>query len=153
MTTPTKLLSFEQWQKLPETRKRYEIVDGVLIMPPGPDSDHQWIQQEVFSRCREIALLTRVGVFMHAPLDLVIRRDPLRVRPPDVMFLNAERTGIRGRQDLQGMSPLEVSPDVAIEIPSPSNTRREMEEASGLQAHWRLPVLAVQSGGGDGGNH
>ena len=127
MTTKAKKLTFEQWLRLPETKERYEIVDGVMYMPPGPDADHQWIQQEVFSFGREFARNSGLGVFMLAPLDLVIQREPLRVRQPDVIFLNSARTGIRSRSDLRGRSPLEVSPDIVIEILSPSNTRREME--------------------------
>ena len=127
MTTKAEKLTFEEWLQLPETRERYEIVDGVMYMPPGPDPDHQWIQQEVYSIGREFAKRSGLGVFMLAPLDLVIQREPLRVRQPDVMFLNSARTGIRRRNDLRGRAPLEVSPDIVIEVLSPSNTRREME--------------------------
>ena len=127
VTIPTKLLTFEEWQQLPETMEKHEIVDGVMLMPPGPNPDHQWVQQEVFAHCREYSRHNTSGVFMHAPLDLVIQRNPLRVRQPDIMFLNAERTGIRGRRELQSISLLEASPDVVIEVLSPGNTRREME--------------------------
>ena len=127
MTSSTRLITFEEWRKLPETKKKCEVVDGVLHMPPGPDSEHQWIQQEVFVPCYNYSRNSRLGVFMIAPLDLVIQRDPLRVRQPDIIFLNSGRTGIRNRRDLVGRSPLELSPDVVIEILSPSNTRREME--------------------------
>ncbi len=128
MTTPaTKVLTFEEWRNLPETSQKYEIVDGVIIVPLSPDAEHQWIRQESFIRCREFARSSRLGVFLHAPLDLVIQRSPLRVRQPDIMFLNSERTGIRGRADLKGRDPLEVVPDIGIEILSPSNTRRELE--------------------------
>ena len=127
VTTETKLLTFEEWQKLPETKQKYEIVDGVMYMAPGPDAEHQWVQQELFVLCREFARMRRLGVFFHAPLDLVIQRNPLRVRQPDIMFLNSERTGIRSRADLRGITPLEVSPDIVVEVLSPSNSRREIK--------------------------
>lgn len=127
MTSKAKPLTFEEWRQLPETKQRYEIVDGVMCMPPSPDSEHQWIQQEFFSLGREYARSKGLGVFMIAPLDLVVQRSPLRVRQPDIMFLNSERTGIRNRSDLRGRSPLEASPDFVVEVLSPSNNRREME--------------------------
>ncbi len=127
VTSKAKLLTFEEWQKLPETKQKCEVVDGVIYMPPSPDSDHQWVQQETFVRCYEFSRASRLGVFLHAPLDLVIQRSPLRVRQPDIMFLNSERTGITNRSDLKGRSPLEVSPDIVVEILSPSNTRSEMD--------------------------
>ncbi len=138
MTTRVRKLTFAEWQRLPETKERYEIVDGVLYMPPSPDADHQWIQQEVFAGCRVFSRNSGLGVFLQAPLDLVIQRSPLRVRQPDIMFLNSERTGIRGRRDLQGITPLEVSPDIVVEVLSPGNTRREMEEK--LQDYQRIGV-------------
>ena len=128
MTTPvTRVLTFEEWLKLPETKKRYEIVDGVMLVPPGPNVDHQWIQQEIFANCREFARSSQQGLFLHAPLDLVVQRDPLRVRQPDIMFLNSERTGIRNRSDLVGLPFIEAAPDIVVEVLPPCNTRREME--------------------------
>lgn len=131
MTTQAKRLTFEEWLHLPETKERYEIVDGVMYTPPGPNVDHQWIQQEVFSLGREFARNSGLGVFMHAPLDLVIQREPLRVRQPDILFLNSQRTGIRRRSDIIGMPFIEASPDIVIEVLSPSNTRKELDAKSG----------------------
>ena len=127
MSTATQRLTYEEWLKLPESKQKCEVVDGVLTMPPSPDGDHQWIAQELFALCRNFARSSGLGVFMIAPLDLLISREPLRVRQPDIMFLNTERTGIRGRSEIRGTSPLEASPDIVIEVLSPSNTRREIE--------------------------
>ena len=57
-----------------------------------------------------------------APLDVVIRRDPLRTRQPDLMFISNARRYIIGRQVIEG------GPDLVIEILSPTNTRRELDE-------------------------
>src|SRR5690606_33018553 len=64
----------------------------------------------------------RLGRVFLAPLDIVIRRDPLRTRQPDVMFISNARRYIIGRQVIEG------GPDLVIEILSPTNTRRELEE-------------------------
>ena len=131
MTTKARKLTYEEWLRLPESKQKCEVIDGVVLMPPGPDADHQWIQQEIFAYCRDFARSSGLGVLMQAPLDLVIQRNPLRVRQPDIMFLNSRRTGIQGRRDLQGRSPLEVSPDIVIEVLSPGNTRREVDARLG----------------------
>ena len=94
-----KRLTFEAWQALPETRQRYEIVDGVLLMAPAPTADHQWIMFEISVRLRSFVNDRDLGVVLPAPVDLLIQRDPLRTRQPDVLYLNAERTGIRGTAD------------------------------------------------------
>ena len=36
----TKILTFEEWANLPESNLHYEIVDGVMIMPPGATYFH-----------------------------------------------------------------------------------------------------------------
>ena len=127
MSTYTKKLTYEEWLGLPETKQRYEIVDGVMHMPPGPTGEHQWIAQQVFLKGSNFALNNPTGVFMMAPYDLMVQREPLRIRQPDVMYLNSDRTGIRGIAQLRGVKFLEVVPDIVIEVLSPSNTRREMD--------------------------
>src|SRR5688500_5755161 len=117
-------LAYEEWRSLPETNRPYEIVDGVMRMPPAPSSDHQWT---VFRFGRKLAdhVEERIlGVVLPAPVDVVLQRDPLRTRQPDLLFLSTERTGIRGRAELQRMPLLEVAPDLVVEVLSPGDTRR-----------------------------
>jgi Uma2 family endonuclease len=120
-------LTYEAWLALPETKQRYEIVDGVLIMPPAPTPDHQWVTMELSARLRSFVNQKELGVVLAAPVDLLIRREPLRTRQPDILYLSAERTGIRGRAELRGLQFLEIPPDLVVEVLSPSNTRREIE--------------------------
>jgi Uma2 family endonuclease len=122
-----KRLTFETWRALPETKQRYEIVDGVMLMPPGPTADHQWVLSEIFLRLRSFVDDKGLGVVLPAPLDLLIQRDPLRTRQPDILYLSAERTGIKGRAELRGLQFLEVAPDLVVEVLSPSNSRRDIE--------------------------
>ena len=128
MSTQAKKLTFNVWQAQPETKQRYEIVDGVLLMPPAPTAGHQWIMFEISVRLRSFVNERNLGVVLPAPVDLLIQREPLRTRQPDILYLSAERTGMRGRAQLQGVSFLEIPPDLVVEVLSPSNTRRDIEE-------------------------
>src|SRR5918999_3005620 len=127
MSTKTEKLTFEAYLALPETKQRYEIVDGVLIMPPAPTPAHQWFSKRIFLRLDNFVEERRLGVVLFAPVDLLIQREPLRTRQPDILYLSAERTGIRGLAELQGLQFLEVPPDLVVEVLSPSNTRRDIE--------------------------
>jgi Uma2 family endonuclease len=80
MSTRTEKLTFEDWLALPETRQRYEIVDGELIMPPGPTPKHQWISRRIFRKLDDFVEERGLGVARYAPLDLLIQREPLRTR-------------------------------------------------------------------------
>ena len=127
MSTKAKGLTYEAYLALPETKQRYEIVDGVLLMPPAPTPSHQWFMLEIAVRLRSFVNERDLGVVLAAPVDLLIRREPLRTRQPDILYLSAERTGIRGPAELRGLQFLEISPDLVVEVLSPSNTRREIE--------------------------
>jgi Uma2 family endonuclease len=124
-------LTYEAWLALPETKQRYEIVDGVLIMPPAPTPAHQWFLQRIFLQLHNFVEARHLGVVLFAPVDLLIRREPLRTRQPDILYMSAERTGVRGLVELQGLQFLEIPPDLVVEGLSPSNTRREMENKLG----------------------
>lgn len=127
MTTKAQKLTFEAYLELPETKQRYEIVDGVRIMPPAPTPDHQWIMMEISVSLRDFVNNGSLGVVLVAPVDLLIQREPLRTRQPDILYLNAQRTGITGRAELRGLQYLETPPDLVVEVLSPSNTRRDLE--------------------------
>jgi Uma2 family endonuclease len=73
MSTKTEKLTFEAYLALPETKQRYEIVDGVLIMPPAPTPDQQWVMMEICVRLRSLVSERELGVVLAAPVDLLIQ--------------------------------------------------------------------------------
>ena len=83
---------------------------------------------ELAVRLRGFVSETGAGVVLVAPVDLLIQREPLRTRQPDILYLSAERTGIKGRDELRGLQFLEIPPDLVVEVLSPSNTRRDIED-------------------------
>ena len=108
-------------------------------MAAAPNADHQWLSGEVYWKLRDFIEPRGLGVVLFAPLDLLIQREPLRTRQPDVLYLSAERTGVKGRRELRGMQVLEVAPDIVVEVLSPSNSRRDTQEK--LEDYRRLGVL------------
>jgi Uma2 family endonuclease len=127
-TARTKRLTFEEWQALPETKQRCEVVDGVLQMPPSPTDEHQWLGFEIASHISPFVRERGLGLILMAPRDVLIQRSPLRIRQPDVLFLSAARAGVSRPSDLVGQTRIEAPLDLAIEVISPSNTRRYVEE-------------------------
>src|SRR5579862_9767523 len=94
-----KQLTFAEYLLTPETRQRYDIVDGKVIMAPAPTSEHQWLAFQLAKPLDAFVRQNRLGVVLMAPLDVVIRSEPkLKTRQPDVTFLSRERTGIKGRR-------------------------------------------------------
>lgn len=129
MVVETKKLTYEDYLAMPETNKRYEIIDGELIMTPSPTGEHQWISGNLYRALHSFVMSHNLGVVLYAPLDILITRHPsLRTRQPDILYLSGERLGAMGWQAIRHISPLEIAPDMVIEIISPGSTRRDMEE-------------------------
>ena len=127
-TTIVKTYTFDQWQALPETTQHCEVVDGVLIMPPGPMGEHQWTVRVIFRGLDPFVAERGLGIVLTSPYDVLIQREPLRVRQPDIMVVNAALTGIARPSDLVGRRFLESPPLLVVEALSPSNTRRDLAE-------------------------
>jgi Uma2 family endonuclease len=128
MAIDTKKLTYEEYLAMPEMKCRYEIIDGELMRAASPIPIHQWIVGNVYRVLHTFVSLHRLGLVLMAPLDIVIRRDPLRTRQPDLLFLSAARSGITEGAQLRGQQLLQQAPDLVIEILSPTNTRRDLDQ-------------------------
>jgi Uma2 family endonuclease len=128
MAVDTQKLTYEDYLAMPALHQRYEIIDGELMMAASPIPTHQSIVGNLYWTLRQSVTPNGLGLVLMAPLDIVIRRDPLRTRQPDLLFLSTERTGIMTGAQLTGMQLLSHVPDLVIEVLSPTNTRREVAD-------------------------
>ena len=118
MATQRRIVKFtyEDYKHTPED-KRYELLDGELIMVPAPKVAHQRNSREI-----EYALLTFVaendlGEVFYAPTDVVL--SDTDVVQPDVLFVSKERSYIITEDNIRG------APDLVIEVLSPSTAQRD----------------------------
>ena len=127
-TSDTERLTFEEWRALPETNQKCEVVDGVLVMPPGPFGEHPWIIGVMLDALRPFLRGSGLGIALTAPYDVLVQREPLRVRQPDILVVNEALTGITRPADLAGLPHLQSPPLLVVEVLSPSNTPRDIED-------------------------
>lgn len=121
MSIDLKHLTYDAYLAMPEMKQRYSILDGELVMAAAPNPSHQTIVQELLLKLTPFVRERQLGRVFVAPLDVVMRREPLRTRQPDVMFIGQERRSIIGPQVIEG------APDLVIEVLSPTNTRQELQ--------------------------
>ncbi len=133
-----KKIAYEEYLAMPETNLRYEIIDGEMIMSPAPTSEHQWFLKNLMMRLDLFVTRKKLGVVLPSPVDVLIRKTPLKTRQPDILYLNAERTGVRGRDQLREMPIIEVPPDLVVEVLSPSDTRSVLKNK--LQDYTKIGV-------------
>jgi Uma2 family endonuclease len=85
-------------------------------------------------------------------LDVVIQRDPLRTRQPDLLFVSRDKVGTLGQI-------IEVAPDLVVEVLSSGNSRFDVEDKLedyarlGMQECWlvspearSVEVLGLEGG-------
>src|SRR5687767_13896021 len=116
-----KLWTDEEILDLPQDSYSYEEVDGELVMSPKNNPQHGNICVRISARLLQFAEAHNAGeVFDSNTGYWMVNRN---LRAPDVSFVAATRLP---RQSPRGF--FEGAPDLVVEVLSPTNTRRELDE-------------------------
>jgi Uma2 family endonuclease len=110
-------LTYEDYACLPADGKRYEVLEGELIMNPAPNLSHQGV-----SRNLEFILFQHIkengaGALYDAPVDVIL--DDQTIVQPDLLFVSQERAAILSSRGVEG------PPDLVVEIHSSSTMRTD----------------------------
>jgi len=144
--------TYDEYAALPDDGKRYEIMNGVLIMTPAPEPDHQSVMLLIAHYLLQAVQFKGLGRVLPAPVDVRLTSD--RVVQPDVLVvLNANLHKI-GKKYIAG------SPDLVVEIASPGTalydrlSKFEAYEQAGVPEYWivhpqnkTVEVLVLEEGG------
>jgi Uma2 family endonuclease len=128
---PRRELDESDWLRLPN-RQRYELVDGILVEKPMGWRE-SWLGMVLGSLLTEFVIQHRLGIVLGA--DGTTRVDG-QIRLPDVAFYSRERLPAGSEGPV-----LEIAPDLAVEVLSPSNTVGEMIRKRG--EYFRAGTRAV----------
>jgi len=111
-------LTVRSYMSIPEgDDKRYELIDGELILAPSPVPQHQIIAGNLFSILDSFVRSQELGRLLYAPMDVVLSEHD--VFQPDILFISKNRLRIIGDRNIQG------APDLVVEILSPSTEGRD----------------------------
>ena len=120
MATTPKVITYEEWLKLPEAEGVEEVVRGEIRKMPPNKWNHARIVEELARQLRE-QLDTQAVFVVTSVFGLVIRRDPLTTRVPDIaVFIRKNVVELDGY--------IHSAPDLVVEVLSPANTRVERSE-------------------------
>lgn len=114
--------------RMPDDGRRYELVDGVLIVSPAPTNRHQYVLSELLFTLRQVCPADLVamigpGVMMSGSTELI----------PDLVVTHVD--------NLAG-AKLGVPPLLVAEVRSPStavfdlNTKKAVYERFGIESYW-----------------
>jgi len=120
MATTPKVITYEEWLKLPEEEGVEEVVRGEIRKMPPNKWNHARIVEQLARQLRE--QLDPQAVFVVTSVfGLVIRRDPLTTRVPDLAVF------IR-KQIVEQEGYIHSAPELVVEVLSAGNTRVERSE-------------------------
>ena len=122
--TTKKKISFEDYLLMPEINHPYEIIDGEFMLSPAPIPVHQRIVANVFTPLSNYVEAKDLGVVLFAPVDIILRRHPLRTRQPDVLFIHRDKLSGTGFDAIEELQILEIAPDLVVEVLSSSDTEK-----------------------------
>ena len=120
-TTLTAPLSIEEFSRLPRGSEQHEISAGELITMPPPKLLHTLVASVVLEVLQSY-LRQQHSARAIPGAEYVLSRDPLTIRQPDVSVLSKARI-----QSADPESYFDRSPELAIEVVSPSDTAQDLQ--------------------------
>ena len=138
MAMPNTIIEWtvDMLDELPDDGQRYEIIDGVLYVTPGPGEAHQDIVGELYARLRDYLSGQGLGKAMVSPAD-VRRGDRRRNRVQPDVFVVRRIDGTRPAYPYELHDLL-----LAVEVVSPSNPlldyqiKRDLYLREGVGEYW-----------------
>ena len=120
MSTATKLLTAEEFSKLPNPidGSKQELVRGEVVTMPPPSFLHGIVQVNIATLLKVFAKQHKLGR-VTVESGVVTDTGPDTVRGPDVAYWSFERLP----PDHVPVVYANVAPDLCVEVKSPSNTR------------------------------
>ncbi|RME48667.1 MAG: Uma2 family endonuclease [Caldilineae bacterium] len=127
--------TYDDYLRLPDDGRRYEIIEGVLYMVNAPSFEHQFAVAEIFGELRNFVKKNRLGVVLTAPFEVHLSETTRPVQP-DVLFIRAENHPQPDAPFFEG------APDLVVEVLSPATTRTDRfikfnaYEKAGIPEYW-----------------
>lgn len=116
MPAHERLVTAEEFARIPDDDHRYELVEGRVVRMSPAGSRHAVLATQIAALLHAYTTSHRLGAVM-TPGGFKIASDPDTVREPDVAFVHKRRIPATGVPDGFWPGP----PDLAVEIKSPGD--------------------------------
>ncbi|HYF76283.1 MAG TPA: Uma2 family endonuclease [Symbiobacteriaceae bacterium] len=152
MSIPGPRFTYEDYKLLPEDR-RYEIIEGELLVTPAPTARHQGILLELAVKLSIHVKANGLGKVLPAPTDVILTNE--NIVQPDILFVSSRRL-----ETINQSGGVHGAPDLVVEILSPSTAsrdqivKRKLYSRFGVREYWvvdpasaSIEVLVLRDGG------
>ena len=137
MTQPKIKFTVNDYMTAPPD-KRYQLLDGEMVLVPSPSNRHQTTLRELLLQVHQFVSRNGLGQVWPAPLDVVL--SSYDVVQPDLFYVSDERSSIITDANIQG------APDLVVEILSPGTAvydrgyKRTLYGRSGVREYWLVDL-------------
>ena len=118
----TQLITGEELLEMPGIGP-CELVEGRIVPMSPTGGRHSIIEGNVVHELKKFVSTKRVGSVLSGEVGIFTKRNPDTVRGADVAFISKKRLPHEAPTGF-----LEVPPELVVEIISPSNPRKEIDE-------------------------
>jgi len=139
-TRPVPAITRHDYAEMPEGPPYYQVIEGELVMWPGPDTSHQSAAGSIYWLIRQFLEKHPVGYVFVAPLDVFLTE--VNVYQPDVIFISKKRRSIIKKRGIEG------APELVVEVLSPGTARldkgskRKVYARTGVRELWLVEPAA-----------
>jgi Uma2 family endonuclease len=128
--------TYKEYAALPDDGRRYEIMDGVLLVTPSPRPSHQNVDASLTFYLFLHVNMAGLGRVFSAPLDVELT--PKRVFQPDLLVL------LNSSLDKITATHVVGAPDLVVEIASPGTAKYDRSSKyqayaqAGVEEYWMV---------------
>lgn len=122
-------LRYADLANTPDDGKRYELLDGVLVVTPSPTLVHQRVSRRLVRRLEDFFVPAGLAEVFAAPTDVLLSDHDVLV--PDIVVVTS--------QTPTSVAAIEGPPLLVVEILSPSSVRFDRGAKSRRYAAFDVP--------------
>lgn len=140
MSTATRLITAEEYARMPDMGVPTELVRGEIVELNQPGFRHGKVCSRAVRLLGNFADERELGHVVSNDTGIITETDPDTVRGGDVWFISYQKLP-KDAEEPSGY--LDVLPDIVIEVLSPSNTRSTVLTKLGEYLAAGVPVVCV----------
>lgn len=106
--------TYEDYLRIPEDGRRYEVIRGTLYVSASPIYNHQFTLVQLLLKLGSYVQQNEFGIVLPAPFDIILPEGIATPVEPDILFIRKENQPRWGDKNFQGV------PDLLVEVLSPS---------------------------------
>ncbi len=125
------ILTYKDYEALPDDGRQYEIHEGELFVTPAPTPKHQFTSQNLFIPMHAHVSSRSLGKVLYAPIDVILSE--ATIVQPDLVYLETRRLSLITSRGIEG------PPTLVVQILSPSTIQTNRTTHMQLFARFAVP--------------